>query len=182
MPPLHEEEQRKPALLPFALRSNGSRSRGTAALHGEMDDPLSVATDAAGDVYLADRDNHRIQKFDSSGAFLRAWGKNVNGGGVFGICTAAATCQAGVAGALGEEMNSPVSVAADASGNLYLADSLNNRIQKFADPLPPAPPPSGAAPTGQRAAALRKCKKKFPGKSKAKKRKKCKRKANLLPA
>jgi hypothetical protein len=37
------------------------------------------------------------------------------------------------------------------------------------------------APTGQRAAALKKCKKKFRGKAKAKKRKKCKKRANLLP-
>ena len=41
--------------------------------------------------------------------------------------------------------------------------------------------PSATGPTGRRAAALKKCKKKFPGKAKAKKRKKCKKKANLLP-
>ena len=53
-----------------------------------------------------------------------------------------------------------------------------------APPPPPPPPvvqPATTAPTGQRAAALKKCKKKFPGKAKAKKRKKCKKKANLLP-
>lgn len=41
--------------------------------------------------------------------------------------------------------------------------------------------PCPATATGQRAATLKKCKKKFPGKAKAKKRKKCKKKANLLP-
>jgi len=46
---------------------------------------------------------------------------------------------------------------------------------------PPPTQPNTTAPTGQRAAALKKCKKKFPGKAKAKKRKKCKKKANLLP-
>ena len=55
----------------------------------------------------------------------------------------------------------------------------------FVTPSPPPPPPvvqpATTAPTGQRAAALKKCKKKFPGKAKAKKRKKCKEKANLLP-
>ena len=40
-------------------------------------------------------------------------------------------------------------------------------------------PPPG--PTGQRAAAKKKCKKKFPGKANAKKRKKCIKKANRLP-
>ena len=43
----------------------------------------------------------------------------------------------------------------------------------------PAGPTSG--PTGQRAAALKKCKKKFPGKANAKKRKKCIKKAKRLP-
>jgi hypothetical protein len=42
-------------------------------------------------------------------------------------------------------------------------------------------PTAVAAPTGQRAAAIKKCKKKYPGKAKAKKRKKCKKRANLLP-
>jgi hypothetical protein len=41
--------------------------------------------------------------------------------------------------------------------------------------------PPVAQPTGRRAAALKKCKKKFPGKTNAKKRKKCIKKAKLLP-
>ena len=58
-------------------------------------------------------------------------------------------------------------------------------FKTYVTPPPPPPPPvvqpATTAPTGQRAAALKKCKKKFPGKAKAKKRKKCKKKANLLP-
>jgi PAP2 superfamily len=47
----------------------------------------------------------------------------------------------------------------------------------------PVDPPAAARtdPTRQRAAALRKCKRKFPGKAKAKKRKKCIKKAKKLP-
>ncbi len=45
-------------------------------------------------------------------------------------------------------------------------------------PTQPQPPVTGATPTGQRAAALRKCKKKKPGAA----RTKCKKKANRLPA
>ena len=49
-------------------------------------------------------------------------------------------------------------------------------------PIPPSTPPVVTpAPTGQRAAALKKCKKKFKGKAKAKKRKKCIKKAKKLP-
>ena len=47
------------------------------------------------------------------------------------------------------------------------------------DGVPTPPPPSN---TGQRAAAVKKCKKRFKGKAKARKRQKCVRKAQMLPA
>ena len=40
------------------------------AANGQFDDPQSVATDPAGNVYVADTLNDRIQKFDANGAFL----------------------------------------------------------------------------------------------------------------
>ena len=40
---------------------------------GEFDLPHSVAVDAQGNVYVADRSNSRIQVFDSNGKFLRVW-------------------------------------------------------------------------------------------------------------
>jgi hypothetical protein len=160
---------------------------GTAGgLGGEMSNPGDVATDAASNVYLAERSNNRIQRFDSAGTWERAWGKNVNGGGVFGVCIVAANCLAGTSGGLGGEMGSPRGVATDAAGNVYLADSSNHRIQKFADPVvtPPPPPGTGAGTlptttpslTGRRAAALKKCKKK-----RGRARRNCKKRANKLP-
>ena len=41
---------------------------------GEFNSPAAVAVDAAGCLYVADRYNHRVQKFGSSGAFLAKWG------------------------------------------------------------------------------------------------------------
>jgi DNA-binding beta-propeller fold protein YncE len=38
---------------------------------GQFDTPHSIAVDAAGSVYVADRGNHRIQVFDGNGKFLR---------------------------------------------------------------------------------------------------------------
>jgi hypothetical protein len=139
----------------------------TGGLGGEMSFPSAVAADSSGHLYVVDSTNNRIQRFGTGGTWDRAWGKHVNGGGAFGVCTAAASCLPGTTGGLGGEMNFPFSAATDSGGNLYVSELLNQRIQKFVEPPPP---------TGQRAAALKKCKKK-----RGKKRKKCKRAANKLP-
>ena len=66
--------------------------------------------DSSGNVYVADTDNNRIQKFSSSGVFLAKWGSSGSGDGQF---------------------NNPWGIAVDSSGNVYVADTGNNRIQKF---------------------------------------------------
>jgi DNA-binding beta-propeller fold protein YncE len=40
---------------------------------GQFKSPLGVAADAAGNIYVADRGNHRIQKFSADGQFTAAW-------------------------------------------------------------------------------------------------------------
>jgi hypothetical protein len=71
-------------------------------------------------------------------------------------------------------LNTPVSP--DTSGSLVRYPV--SATVTTPDTVPTPPPPSN---TGQRAAAINRCKKKFKGKAKAKKRKKCIKKANLLP-
>jgi tripartite motif-containing protein 71 len=68
--------------------------------------PEGVATDAAGNVYVADSGNDRIQKFASSGAFLTGWG---------------------CGGARNGRFNGPHEAATDAAGNVYVGD-FNYRI------------------------------------------------------
>jgi len=48
---------------------------------GDFDIPKGVAVDAAGNVYVADRGNNRIQKFDSDGNLLAKWGSHGKGDG-----------------------------------------------------------------------------------------------------
>src|SRR5438128_4027703 len=50
---------------------------------GELDYPAGVATDGSGNVYVADRTNNRIQKFDADGTFLTAWGTAGSDNGEF---------------------------------------------------------------------------------------------------
>ena len=41
------------------------------------DDPNGIAVDSSGNVYVADADNNRIQKFNSNGTFITKWGLTV---------------------------------------------------------------------------------------------------------
>ncbi|PIE19304.1 MAG: hypothetical protein CSA66_02510, partial [Proteobacteria bacterium] len=80
--------------------------------NGQLNAPYGVDVDASGHVYVADRDNHRIQKFDAAGAFVAAWG---------------------TAGTGDAELASPYDVAVDRTGGfVYVSDFGNHRIQKFA--------------------------------------------------
>jgi sugar lactone lactonase YvrE len=143
------------------------------SLGGEFFVARGVATDTAGNVYVSDSTFQRIQRFDSSGNFQRVWGRDVITGGPtdFEICTVPADCKGGEIGGLGGELRSPQHLATDAAGNLYVVESINNRVQKFADPLPPASPTAPAVTTPK----TKKCKKGFKlkkGKCKRKKKRK----------
>jgi hypothetical protein len=107
----------------------GTNSGG---LGGDMWNPAGLALDSGGNLYVADSGNNRIQKFDSTGAFERMWGKGVDTGGG-NLCTAASgdVCAQGTDGGLKGEMFQPSGVAVDPGGNVYVADYGNNRIDKF---------------------------------------------------
>jgi hypothetical protein len=105
-------------------------SSGTA--DGQFRTPEGIAVDKnLTNVYIADSGNHRIQKFDKEGQHLETWGS-------FCEIATAKDCvdPDGSAGnmSLGDgQFNYPQGVAiySNASNNVYVADSGNNRIQKF---------------------------------------------------
>lgn len=85
-----------------------------------------AAIDGSGNVYVADSDNDRVQKFDSSGTYLSQWGSSGSGDGQF---------------------DDPSGIAVDGS-SVYVADSGNNRVQVFSYPDPVVPTttvPSGVS-------------------------------------
>ena len=103
---------------------------------GQLDDPLGAATDSSGDVYVTDTANNRIDEFSPAGAFIKAYGWGVSdGASQFETCTS--TCQAGIypgsiaiGGGTGQ-VNRPVGIATGPSGDVYVGDSQNNRIDEF---------------------------------------------------
>src|SRR6185312_8282860 len=93
---------------------------GGAAISAALDHPAALALDGAGNLYIADTDNHRIRKI--SGATITT----VAGNGEQGF-----SGDGGAATAAG--IDSPNGVAVDAAGNIYIADTHNQRIRKVSN-------------------------------------------------
>jgi len=90
------------------------------ATSAQVDEPAGVAVDSAGNLYIADHLNSRIRRV-SNGTITTAVGNGTPGfSGDGGPAT-------------GAELNAPYGVAVDASGDLYIADSLNARIRKVSN-------------------------------------------------
>ena len=79
-----------------------------------------LATDAAGNVYVVDSSRDRIEKFDSNGNFILAWGHPGEELGQFHFFSSTNPTQP------------PGGGIAVAGNYVYVADSGNNRIQRFA--------------------------------------------------
>ncbi len=86
---------------------------------GQLNLPRSVALDGAGNFYVVDTGNLRLQKFDPAGAFLALWGGKGNGFGQFAQLSDTAVG------------TGPSGVVVDNDGNVFVADTWNHRIEKF---------------------------------------------------
>jgi NHL repeat/Bacterial TSP3 repeat len=105
---------------------------GTAgAGAGQLNDPTGIAVSGSNEVYVADSTNQRIAVFNSSGSFLRAFGKGVNSANGSDVCTPASGCKAGSAGAAAGQFSTPGGVGVSGTGEIYVADRSNRRVLEF---------------------------------------------------
>jgi uncharacterized protein (TIGR03437 family) len=79
---------------------------------------FGLAVDAAGNLYISDGENHVVRKVNTAGI----------------ISTVAGTGSPGFSGDGGQatsaQLDFPAGIALDSAGNLYIADSSNNRVRK----------------------------------------------------
>ncbi|MBS1876749.1 MAG: hypothetical protein JSU00_26280 [Acidobacteria bacterium] len=90
---------------------------GSTASAIQLSRPAGVATDVAGDLFVADYGNQRVLKVAADGAVSTLAGNGTAGFGGDG----------GAGG--GAQLNGPSGVAVDAKSNVYFADVLNNRVR-----------------------------------------------------
>lgn len=98
----------------------GYSGDGGYALQAELQNPQGVAVDSTGRLYIADTGNNVVRTVDPVTGLITT----VAGNGTAGF--------AGDGGAaISAELNAPTDVAADAAGNLYIADTGNGRVRKL---------------------------------------------------
>jgi sugar lactone lactonase YvrE len=91
----------------------------TVATDALLNAPRGVAVDSAGNVYIADSGNNLVEKVAPDGTF-----SVVAGGGATSPLSATVATDA--------LLNAPRGVAVDSAGNVYIADSGNNLVEKVA--------------------------------------------------
>ena len=99
--------------------SYGYSGDGGPAASAKMSNPTGIAMDAAGDLFIADTDNHVIREVvKSTGKIITVAGDGSRGsGGDNGPATFA-------------ELHYPTGVALDAAGDLFIADTDNDQIRE----------------------------------------------------
>jgi sugar lactone lactonase YvrE len=102
----------------IAGTNNGYSGDGGWAQYAKFSGPAGIFLDKSGNVYVADSGNNRVRKIDSNGLVTTVVGNGSAGfSGDGGMAT-------------GASLNNPNGVTMDGYGNLYIADTYNQRVRK----------------------------------------------------
>ncbi|HWY10459.1 MAG TPA: T9SS type A sorting domain-containing protein [Bacteroidia bacterium] len=96
----------------------GFSGDGGTATAAQLNNPYGVAVDVSANVYVADYYNNRIRKVSTAGVISTYAGTGIAGfSGDGGVST-------------GAQLNGPIGVSVDTTGNVYIADFGNQRIRE----------------------------------------------------
>ena len=83
--------------------------------NGQFNRPSAVEVDSRGNVWVGDLSNQRVQRFDLQGNYVGQFGSKGSGEGQFSFPTA----------------NTPMGIASDQSGAIWITDVNNSRVQRW---------------------------------------------------
>ena len=116
---------------------------------GQLNYPANIALDSAGNVWVVEQQDARIDEFTPSGGFVQAAGWGVSDGqSSFETCSA--DCEAGLSGTGAGQLMPGYGLTIDSAGDIYVADG-DDRIDEFALAAPAtttAPAITGTAQDG----------------------------------
>lgn len=95
----------------------GNSGDGAAATSALLRGPAAVAVDRNNNIYVADTANNEVREFTAGGVIVRIAGTGASGSSGDGAAATAAT------------LSGPAGVAVDGAGNVYIADTGNNKIR-----------------------------------------------------
>jgi sugar lactone lactonase YvrE len=107
------------------------------ALQATFGMPTSVALDSAGNIYIADAGTNRIRVVNTSAGTITIAGISIPPDDIQTVAGNGVACTKWSIGACGDngpstsaQLNSPFGVAVDGSGNIFIADTGDNRIRE----------------------------------------------------
>jgi YD repeat-containing protein len=103
-----------------------------AVNQGQLDQPMGTVVDSAGDVFVADQDNARVEEIPAtSGTYF---GVQMVAGNIYTIAGSEAGASGDSSGVEGVDalLDNPTALALDSQGNLYISDYANSDVLELA--------------------------------------------------